>query len=55
MLIFAVLNKSNINSAVIVVAAWRSGGLPAFAASHLTCCLVALSNEPHPPLRQTAR
>jgi len=38
-----------------VVAAWRSGGLPALATSHLTCCFVVLSNEPHPPLRQTAR
>jgi len=38
-----------------VVAAWRSGGLPTLATSHVTCCLVVLSDEPHPPLRQTAR
>jgi len=37
------------------VAAWRSGGLPILATSHITYCLVALSNEEHPPLRQTAR
>ena len=37
-----------------VVAAWRSGGLPMLATSHLIYYFVALPNEEYPPLCQTA-
>jgi len=31
-----------------------SGGLHTLATNYVTCCFVALFNEPHPTLRQTA-